>query len=442
MTQRDNAGATRRVFLRLGASGLIGGLAGCSWSSRPDLERTETGTPIPYSDEYGSVIDIVADAGADPTGEESVVPVLDRVAGDDTLLYFPPGRYLVDGIWEYPAFTNLGFVGRDATIVPPEGYTGYMFVLGLPRTGASGLRFENFEFDFRMPKTHPRPIQVQADDGILIRDVAVTGTSGTARFDVTEPTGSGVVERLGLPDGGSEPNPVGCLVGPENEGTLTVRDCHIAGFPGNGLYASPSIGRVDVIGGKYENSGIANVRVSGPSTVRNVHVRCDRSPAAFQNMRGIRLRHGDSPRVENCNVEMVDVTYSGGALVLEPLVESAVLRNNRIVTRADGVPAINAKTGQEVSGNSSFECSDTTITGSASDGDAIRIVDRDGCTLSNVNVEQSGKNRNGLHLIRSTDTVLRNTEIDVTGKPFVLEDSRLQDATISASTPPQSVVTE
>lgn len=463
MTQESDEPIGRRALLRLGSTALAGAVAGCQWGAWEPGTRTrsaaaatdpetptetvtddgrdsaetdsETGSAVestrdrsyvPYSDEYGTVVDVVEDAGADPNAEESIVPVLEEHAGDDTLLYFPRGRYLMDGIWLYPEFTDLAIVGYGATIVPARGFTDYLFVLGLPGHGARGLVFEGFDFDFRGRETLPRPVQVQIADDFVVQNVSATGTSGTARFDVTQPDGKGVVKRLQLPDGGMEPNPVGCLVGPEHEGTLTFENCHVSGYPGNGLYASPAVGRVDVIGGLYENCGIANVRVSGPSTVRDVTVRCDDAPAGFRNMRGIRLRHGRSLLVEECAVEMTEVTYSEGAIVLEPLVESATIRNNQVVASADGVPAVNAKSGRKAEGDGAFACENLRVTGSAGGEDAVRIVDRNGCRLEGLRIEQTGTDRDGIHLIRSRNGVLRDAVVDVTGDPIVLEEATLE----------------
>lgn len=453
---RDSRQTSRRSFLRAGAATLAAAVAGCQWASnRPAGESTTTpatdGEPsarngtdgsesgatgdgsIPYADRFETVVDVVADAGADPNAEEDIVPLLDEYAGDDTLLYFPEGRYRMGGIWLYPEFENLGVVGDGATIVPRQGFNDYLFVLGVTKRDSRGLLFENVEFDFRDPETHPRPVQVQANGDFLVRDVVARGSSGTARFDVTEEGGNGVVRRLRLPDGGMEPNPVGVLVGPENVGTVTFENCHVEGFPGNGLYASPSNGPVNVVGGYYANSGIANVRVSGPTEVRNVHVRCDRSPKGFRNMRGIRLRHGKSALVENCTVEMRDVTYSEGAIVIEPLMESPTIRNVDVEVSADDVMAINAKTPMDTAAEPAVDCENVTITGSAGLGPTIRIVDRDACSFGDVDVTQSGDDRDGLYLIRSHDTSLRNARIDVTGDPIVLEQSDVEKRNVSVA---------
>jgi len=442
MTRESGPVTDRRSLLHLGSSTLAAVVAGCQWhandggtetSRDPPSETASDGEqspeptpPTAYTDRFETVVDVVADAGANPDAEEPINALLEDHAGDDTLLYFPPGRYLMDDIWLYDSFTDLGLVGDDATIVPKQGYNDYLFVLGLPGKGASGLLFEGFDFDFRATETHPRPVQVQIADDFVVRDVTARGSSGTARFDVTTDQGSGLVSNLSLPDGGMEPNPVGVLVGPENVGTVTFENCHVEGFPGNGLYASPSNGPVNVSGGYYANSGIANVRVSGPTVVRGVHVRCDRAPDGFRNMRGIRLRHGESALVENCTVEMREVTYSEGALVVEPLMESPTIRNLDVELSADDVMAINAKTPMDTVAKPAIDCEDVTVTGSARKGSAIRVVDRDDCRFTGVDVEQTGPDRDGFYFVRSSGNVLDDVTLDVTGDPIVLEQSDVE----------------
>ncbi len=390
------------------------------------------------NDQFETVINMVSDAGADPSGQTSILPLLKEYAGDDTVLYFPSGRYLMDDLWAFPAFSNFGIVGEPATIVPPKGYNRYLFNIGsVEDASGTGFLFENIHFDFRAKATAPRPIQVAVTDGLVVRDVIVMGLSGTVRFDVTTETGAGVIERLRVPDGGKEPNPTGLLISPENRGELTITDCHIAGFPGNGLYASGSVGPINVIGGSYFNNGIANVRVSSPAVVRGVHVRCDRAPEGFRNMRGIRLRDGDSVLVEDCTIEMIDVTYSEGAIVIEPLMKSAIIRNTDILTTADNVLGINAKTLETPDETARILCENVKIFGSAQNDAAIRIVDRDNCVFENLSIVQSGANRDGVQLLRSNNAIIHDATISVTRTPILVEESTGLNVKNVTTSPPR-----
>lgn len=398
-------------------------------------------TPSPreqYADRFGSVVDVGEhDVAADAS--ESILPVLDEHVTDDTLVYFPEGRYLLPDAWEVPSFANIGFVGDGATIVPRDGFSGYLFTMGTPGH-ARNLLFDGIEFDFTARDTGARPIQALVDDGLEVRDVAVRGVQDTGqdmmRFDVTATHGTGLVERLRLPDGGVPETPTtGCFVGPTSTGSLTFRDCHIAGFPDNGLYASAAQGPVRVLGGIYENNGIANVRVGGDSLVRDVHVRCNEARQGIENMRGIRLRQGANARVENCVVELRDVTYSDGAITIAPWLESAVVRDTRIVVDADEVPGIRLKTPIDPGdAGPHVECRNVRIDGSAARNAAVQVVDRDACVFEDLCIRQTGADRDGVYLLRSRDSVVRDAAIAVTGEPLVLEDSTAETFNVTTAT--------
>ncbi|MFC6990559.1 hypothetical protein ACFQH3_01390 [Haladaptatus sp. GCM10025707] len=449
MTEQSGIRPSRRDVLRLGSLAVAGALAGCSFNrtppqvtETPDTTPTQqppepTPRPLPYDlSQFETVVNMV-DVGADPTGTESILPLLTEHAGSNTALYFPHGRYLMDDIWELRAFENFGIVGNSAIIVPPAGYDRYLFNIGSIREPvATSFLFAGIRFDFSEPNTSPRPLQVAVTDGLLIKDIIAIGSSGTARFSVTDPSGSGLVERLQLHnDGDMDAFPAGCFVGPDNHGELTFKDCHIIGFPNNGLYASSSVGPINVIGGFYQNNGIANVRVSSPAVVRGVYILCDASPPGFQNMRGIRLRNGASVLVEDCTIEIFDVTYSEGAIVIESLMESATIRNTQIITSADGVPGIHAKTLDSNNSDGSIHCESVRIRGDARGDAAIRIVDRDNCVFEDVSIVQSGANRDGFHLLRANNTLLRNVEIAVTKIPVVVDQSEFVSENVTISLP-------
>ncbi|WP_332897115.1 hypothetical protein [Haladaptatus sp. CMSO5] len=443
MTGTPESRPSRRDVLRLGSLAVVGALAGCS-SNRPTEQPPSDGPDSPGEQpsypydvsEFDRVVNM-QEVGADPTGATSIVPLLTAHAASNTVLYFPRGRYLMDDIWEFPRFDTFGIIGDGAVIVPERGYDRYLFNIGTGRASPRGFLFAGIEFDFSAPNTSPRPLQVTVADRLVVRDVRAFGPSGAARFSITDPEGTGLVERLSLHnDGDMEAFSVGIFVGPDSVGELTFTDCEVSGFPNNGLYASSSVGPVYVFGGSYQNNGIANVRVSSPAEVRGVHVRCDASPPGFQNMRGIRLRNGDSILVDDCTVEMLDVTYSEGGIVIESDMASALIRNTTIITSADRVPAIHAKTLGDVVGSvdGAIRCESVTISGDASEDAAIRIVDRDNSVLEDVHITQSGSNRNGIHLLRANNTLLRNVDITVTSVPVVLEQSGFVSENVTINT--------
>ncbi|WP_415381169.1 hypothetical protein [Halosimplex sp. TS25] len=407
---------------------------GSGESTPTTSEPTATPEPVhPLAEEYDLAMDVV-EAGVDPNGE---VPVREGLPdlGPDTLLFFPEGRYLVDGGWDLSSFDRLALIGDGATLVPPDGYRGTMFYFAEERE-TSAVHIEGITFDFKTEDTGPRPMNVRATDELYVGDVAVEGSTRGVRFDVTDPDGRGEIRRLQLTDGGLPGvNAVGCLVSPKNRGELVFGDCRIAGFPNNGLYASSSNGPVTVDGGRYTNNGIANVRVSGPSTVQDVAVTCDRAPEGFLNMRGIWLRGGRCT-ITGCEVEMKTLTYSDGAVVG---VWRGDLRDSRIRVDTDDVSAISVKPGDETGriesdAGEGINCSDVTIEGSASGASAVLVTDYESCSFEDVSIHQNGAERDGLYLIRSDDAVVKNSVIDVTGRPIRTEDSSVERINVQTTT--------
>jgi len=378
---------------------------------------------------YGTVVDVV-EAGADPNGREPINPILEEHAGDDTLLVFPRGEYLMDGIWQLREFERFGIVGDGAVVRPPDGYSGYLFGFGI-NDRAVDLHFEGITFDITAPDTGIRPLHASIEDRLYVKDVTVRGLHDTDqdsfRFDVTSPDGEGVVENLRMPDGGVPQYLItACYVGDISVGQLTFRDCHIAGYPDNGIYASQANGPVHVIGGLYENNNVSNVRVSSDAVIRGVTVRSNQRIEGFNNVRGIRLRSGRNILVEDCDVEFSEVRRSGGAIVMHDDLQTAVVRNTRVRVDTDGVPAIIAKSPAHPlpDGAPGLRFENVEISGTAADDSAIVLDERESNELSGICIHQSGARRNGIRMIRSNDNRLRDSWIHVTGEPLVLQNSR------------------
>ncbi|MFC7068817.1 right-handed parallel beta-helix repeat-containing protein [Halobaculum lipolyticum] len=439
----------RRTFLRrLAALSVAAGLAGCGGtpgsttdrgtSTLPDRETptdsptpTATETPNSLAEEWGfdSVVD-VTELGVDPTGGAPIDDVVAEHIGAEELLYFPPGRYQLAESIAVSAVPRAGMVGADATIVPSEGNEDPMFSLGWPDPVGAAV-FAGLSFDFSAEDTGGRPLLARGDD-VLIEDVTLRGEADVDqdlfRVDVTDPDGSGMIRRLFLPDGAPPDTKVtGCEVGDDNRGDVSFVDCEIDRFPDNGLYADPPEGTVSVIGGKYQNNGVAGVRVevSEDAVIRGVHVRCDDATRGGANMRGIRLRAGRSILVEDCLVEMLEVTSSDGAITFASELQSATVRNCLLHVDADGVNAIRMKSAAGGrSRRGPFVCESVTITGAAGQGAAIEAADREGVTFRDICLHQSGADRDGV-LVDHLRGEFLDSSVSVTGSPFVLNESTL-----------------
>lgn len=424
----------RRQVLKTLVAGGVAATAGCgdradstAWS-----QPTTPADDVPGEDDYGTVVDLVEE-GADPTGEESIQPLLSEHAANDTLVYLGDGRFRLDQAWVGQDLDHFGLVGDAATLVPDKE-TYQMIVVG----GSRNVHIAGLEFDFSGPGTGGRAVLLRGADGLELADVAVTGRfdegPGPVRIDVTEADGQAVVERVALPDGGAEGTDVtGLYVGDTNQGDILFRDCRIEGFPDNGLYADPPAGEITVDGGYFANNGIASVRVKGGATVRDVHVRCDHRHREFVNMRGIRLTDyeargdGEPATILDSRVELRDVTYSDGAIELDSRLAKLEVRDTHLQVDADGVNAIRAKApAQTVADGSTppqVTCKNVTVTGSAGDGAAVRIDNRSGCVFEDVWLYQSRGDRHGIELRRSNDNVVSGSVLDVGGDPIRLVDS-------------------
>ncbi|MFC4550045.1 MULTISPECIES: hypothetical protein [Halorussus] len=377
-----STGRTRRSVLKgIAAAGLAAPLASANASAR---------SPSDYEDRFGTIVD-VTDAGADPNGDEPITGVLNEHTDDDTLLYFPEGRYYVDRQFRFTGFDNFGMVGDGATLVPAD-YSNYrddggnwrMFRLGIHYRPGRDLLFEGFTVDQTADNTGLRVIEADIADGLEVRDVNVvgkhdSGVKGPGRFCVNDADGSGIVENFNAPDGGAwvhnTPNegnlwrgPTGILCNHYNRGQITFKNCSLGSFPDNGLYALSDGGQVRVEGGHYENSYGSNIRLGGPkSYVSGATVEVNDGGGQNTNQIGIRLEHGDV-RVYGSTV---NITQPNGAAIRTIRPSNVHIDRTDIVVRGDIVTRginISPSTG-------SVTIDESTIDFDTAGGPAIRIED-------------------------------------------------------------------
>ncbi|WP_143423314.1 right-handed parallel beta-helix repeat-containing protein [Halegenticoccus soli] len=292
-------------------------------------------------------------------------------------------------------FDHLWLQGEagETTIVPASGddFSGQarLFKLGTYYSPGEWLEVGGFTFDFTASNTGLRGIQAQVN-GCCIHDVEFigehdSGTWGPMLVDIVDSAGTGLVERVRMPDGGLftanasddadptvETGPTGLLLSPYHRGELTVRDTEIGAFPDNGLYVSGTNGRVIVDGGTFKNSNVANIRLAGDgSAVRNATIIIDENRNRDQNQPGIRLDAGQNMVVENTTIKLD--APNGDAISVLSEVSSAQIANSSI-TIASGVinDGIVLK-----DGSGDIEISDTDIS-MDSGGQAIQIRDGNG----------------------------------------------------------------
>lgn len=466
MTERvSNDRLSRRALLGNLVAGAAGAttLSGCTLLERDGpadspTPTTPTGTPdgqVPHADRFETVVDVV-EAGADAGGEAVIDTIVEEHADDDTLLYFPAGRYRIRKL-RLTDFRNLGLVsepGATPTVVPaaPAAEVGNEF---LQFVGVTDLLVEGFAFDFRT-EGYGGLIQVSSVGDFEFRDVRTVGKypadASAFRFDVADREGKGLVENVVARGGsGDGSTSVGIYVGRQHAGELTFRNCTVENFPNNGLYASSpgriidgvegGNGPVHVEGGLYRNNNVANIRLGTTgATARDVTIVVDQVPPATPtglNARGLRLRARSDQVIENCEITIgPEAAWSLGGIVIHGENGRAIVRNTRIRVDRDNIPAVNtlAPTGlvTEPSG-AIFE--NVRIDGVANGGTALSVVNRDGTQFRNGSVHQPGANRHGFSFRSSDDCVVEGSTIAVTGEPIHRIDSQVETLNVVIGEP-------
>ncbi|WP_231186322.1 hypothetical protein [Haladaptatus sp. DYF46] len=423
-----NDGTTRRAYLRAAGVALTTAIAGCGGKSTPSKESVVG----PYRDRFERVVD-VSELNVDDTGTETVDSAVNRSIRDGTLCYFPPGTYRLSNL-DLSGRSNCGFVGNDATLlVPPEEQGNWIY--GEP---VRNLLFDGFTFDYTHPTATPVVAFSVAGKKNVLRDVEFEGHHGTTprsglELEVPERSASLLVERVRMRGGSTKGNGIFTHSG---EGSLQFVDCRVEHWA-EGLYASPHSGPLLVRGGTYANNGIDQIRIGGGTSgarVENATARVDnpRSPAAKPNMRGIWLEEGTNAVVDNCTVEITDLTgtYSSGGIVVEKQFGTARIANTTVQTNCS-VPAISIRVPtteyrpstmpsmDHLPSNHDVTCENVSIYGTAPDGTAVLLTGRDGCRFSNISVQQYFGNRDGITIEDGPRTTIHDATLRVSGTPIV-----------------------
>ena len=421
---------TRRRFSTL-LAGTAAAVAGCSSLGRP----------------YERVVDMVADAGCDPSGTEPCQDAIRRVAADDTLLRFPTGTFLISEPTVIDDVDRLGIVGTGRTrLRAAEGFGGKLLNLQVGE-----LSFQDVDIDLEAPNT-TAGLRIVADRGFRLENVEFHGrgthtdpeTVSALSPSVTSPDGVGIVKDLVARQGSAWAHyrggsgRGGIHVGGDHEGTLRVIDCHLAEFGNNGIYGNDTPGNVQVEGGVYRNNNVAGIRIGGAgSYVDGALVEVD--PARYTgprteegysfNMRGIIVAQkpekygfkGAGAEVRNCDIRIAEnPSGSSAGIDIWHAAQTLQVTNTRIQMEKNS-PAIR-RSGQQSGGSrpSSSDprwvrCDDVSVTGTADGGTAIQASDANGSRVTNSCLSQTGNDRDGVRFSNSADCTVSDSTIDVTG---------------------------
>ncbi|WP_160135819.1 hypothetical protein [Halococcus salsus] len=450
----------RRSYLKFagiaaGSAGLLSGLASAAVTHR--------------GIQFNTTIDMVEDMGCDPSGNEPCDNQITEAADDYTLLKFPAGEYKITEKNALLGMTNVGFLGEgDARFVVPENFNEKVLVIDR----GTGVLFEGIDIDQQADGATPA-LHIAGDDNIRVHDVELIGQgihpdsipkdqpgyspgtggeNGNPRVHdffypiVRSETGTGLVTELSANNHGlmgtynAGNGRSGIWVGLGTYGTITFRDCRIEEFGSNGCYTSRTYGVVQYEGGVYRNNDNNQIRLGSENSYvdgATIEVDADASeapnPDEALNYRGVRIEmgHNYTPvdvSIRNCEIPIRSAPRTGGAIVAESTAGHFEVENTRIGVDTDGVRAV---LGKEPDGGSydppekphSAILRNVSVTGDATDKEAIKLIDRPDSVVDGCQIEQTGANRDGILVTDSSETAIHDTVLDVTGTPVTREGS-------------------
>jgi hypothetical protein len=109
-----------------------------------------------YDTTAQEVVNMVQDAGCDPTGDEPCDQELRSAAGDDRLLKFPSGTYKLTQRNELLGNSNFSIVGDgSATFKIASNTSEYVVLVNQVNTDNTNILFENIVIDQRARNATP-----------------------------------------------------------------------------------------------------------------------------------------------------------------------------------------------------------------------------------------------------------------------------------------------
>lgn len=467
--------AGRRDYLKLAGTAAIS-TAGVSVAAGQAAAAAVGGV------EFAETVNMVEEAGCDPTGGESCREEIMEYAAADTLLKFPEGTYLLDTDDDthvvLEGFDSLGLAGatRNVAFEFTSNTDGYK---DIEVSDIDQFVYKNLDWDITAENCAPG-FAVRVRDRLHIENWEVAGrqdNSGgfTLQPGVATPDGIGIIKRYVAEDGCklADTERTGVLVSQgRNNGTLRFIDCQLEEFSNNGLYAAASSGPIQVEGGVFRNCGRSQLRFSGEgSYVDGALVEVDLSkippegqPDALTNCRGIwwETKNTDPLRTggEIRNTEVIirngsaspdgrvesTVPNTSGAILVRPNGGACTIKDSRIQMDVTPRVAVHAKAPVGIpDGNKPappephrIVMENVTITGSASDWAAVQIEERPNSVIKNCNLDVGY--RDGIILAECDGSIIRDTVINSRyggGRPIVLwgTEAEISDITTNNADP-------
>jgi hypothetical protein len=436
-------GLDRRNFLRLGGAA-VGATALASSSASASTTR--------YDITFSDVVD-VTDYGADPTGTVRSDTAIEDAIGEDTLIVFPPGDYLIPEQLSWSGLDCYGFYGDgDVRFVPPSGTNDLLL-----NARGDEVLFEGIDIDHREPDT-VAGLLLKADTRLVVEDVTYLGrgthpdssVTYALKAEVTQPDGTGLIRNLradkgsaiGRYKGGN--GRIGIFSGPGHEGRLRFENCHLEEFGNNALYASKNPGSTEVVDSYFRNNNVASIRISGEgSYVENCQIELDideyTGPTDGMDrkvyLRGIWLQQGpyDFPggvRIDDSEISIADSVDDGVGIVASGSAKTLDVTNTTVSVDADGERAIQRKSPDHSNGAVTLD--NVSVVGSAQDQEAIFISGTDGSTITNSCLYTPGSGRDGILFRDASDAVVDETNIAVSGDEVVEDGAAVSTSGITS----------
>jgi hypothetical protein len=460
-TYNDSLSVNRRSYLKL---------AGVAVGSASLLSGPASAAFTRHGIEFERTVNMVTEAGCDPTGNEPCDEKITDAAEDYTLLKFPAGEYKLTDRAVILGATNLGLVGEgEVRFTVPERYNEKAILID----DGTGLLFENIDFDLTAYGA-TLGLHLGADDDLEVHDVEFIGQgihpdsdprgegggapSVTNAFTpiVRSPDGVGNATNVTAENAGlmgaynNGDGRVGVWIGISHQGTIRLTDCRFEGFPNNGMYCSRTGGAVQVEGGVFRNNDISQVRLSShDSYVENTIIQADfndsasPNPADTLNSRGVRFEAGrfgfGGAVARDCNITLRSTPFSDGGVVVGSDGADHAVYDTRIGVEEDGLRGVYAKPPTGIGSRPpppkphTFILENVSVTGAAANEQAIRIDQRPDSAVKNCCIEQSGASRNGALFIDANSYAVRDSTIDVTGQQVVEENCEVATSNIADS---------
>ncbi|RDI69652.1 DUF1565 domain-containing protein [Halopelagius longus] len=464
-TEESKRLLNRRDALKMGAAAAAVGL-----SSVGTIAGSAAAASERYGISFNRVVNAVDDLGLDPNGNEPIDSAINRaIDRGDTLIEFPPGTYYWKDTIAESGVNNWGIRGlgdhpTDVKFVSDEGASQFL----LKVNGGRGILVENFAIDYGFDRQGSLGMLLKANDNMRVQDIHFVGfnpTQGNGAVDNLSPqaldsdgrvvvdglvrTGPTDITSHGHLDGDANE---GCIwLGSKHVGELVIRNSHIENTGTNAIYARAAQGAVKIQDSLFVNNNQTSLRIGGDGChvkgcrfVVDTDNATDENGGEFINPHAITWetgRRGDKGGyIEDCDfIYKSAPSKTTAAVWVDGSAGEMAIRNSRFQMDVDGIAAVRIDNPRDPRLGTTGErpwgvtLDGVSVTGSSSgSAPAIRIDNRNGSTIRNSCLQLTG-NRDGIYLRNSDNSVIENTNINVTGQATIFDGSSVSTSGITHS---------